>query len=212
VTEALVTGDAGDLKPRPDPTTLTAVAVDRVRDDLRREIAGLREIIETRLAAIDDRHAAQADVAARIRLELEEEVRHLRELGGERFSSIRQQLNDRDLRITEASGAADKALTAALSATRELVEARAAAAAAAADKYELQIAAQIRQLSELAAASRDALDAKIGALKERIDRGEGQGQGAAVQRFDQRASLGTVIAAVATLVAVVSFVLYVIKK
>jgi len=205
-------GQPGDIIPRPDPTVLTATAVRQAKDDLRREIAGLREILESRLDAMDERHHAQADVAVRIRLELEEEVRHLRELGGERFGSIRQQLSDRDLRIAEAGEAADKALNAALNATRELVESRASASAAAADKYEQQIAGQIRQLAELAAASRDALDAKIGALKERLDRGEGSTSGVASNRTDQRASIGTVIAAVATLVAVISFVLYVVKK
>jgi hypothetical protein len=49
-------------------------------------------------------------------------------------------------------------------------------------------------------------------LTSRLDRGEGADTGAAGQRIDQRASLGTVIAAVATLVAVISFVLYIVKK
>ena len=45
-------------------------------------------------------------------------------------------------------------------------------------------------------------------LKDRVVRIESTGAGATGQRTEQRASIGTVIAAVATLVAVISFVLY----
>ena len=49
-------------------------------------------------------------------------------------------------------------------------------------------------------------------LKDRVVRIESTGAGATGQRTEQRASIGTVIAAVATLVAVVSFVLLIVKK
>ena len=49
----LYTGD-GSLTPIPDPTRLTTEAVSRVIDQFQRELAALREIFETRLAAIDE--------------------------------------------------------------------------------------------------------------------------------------------------------------
>ena len=49
-------------------------------------------------------------------------------------------------------------------------------------------------------------------LTSRLDRGEGADAGAAVQRTDQRLGMSQVIAGVATIVAVVSLVLYIVKK
>ena len=49
-------------------------------------------------------------------------------------------------------------------------------------------------------------------LKERVVRIESTGAGAAGQRSDQRLNMGTVIAAAAVLIAIVSFILYVVKK
>ena len=53
---------------------------------------------------------------------------------------------------------------------------------------------------------------QVSDIKDRVVRIESTGVGVAGQRTDQRASIGTVIAAVATLVAVVSFILLVIRK
>ena len=49
-------------------------------------------------------------------------------------------------------------------------------------------------------------------IKERVVRIESTGAGAAGQRSDQRLNMGTVIAAAAVLIAIVSFILYVVKK
>jgi len=49
-------------------------------------------------------------------------------------------------------------------------------------------------------------------LTSRLDRGEGSDAGAAGQRTDQRLNMSQVIAGIATLVAVVTLVLYAIKK
>lgn len=45
---------AGDLIPRPDPSRLTSEAFDKATDQYRRELAALREIIETRLRGMDE--------------------------------------------------------------------------------------------------------------------------------------------------------------
>ena len=49
-------------------------------------------------------------------------------------------------------------------------------------------------------------------FRSRLDRGEGADVGAAGQRTDQRLNMSQVIAGIATLVAVISLVLYAIKK
>ena len=45
--------NVGDLVPRPDPTRLTTEAVSRVTEQFERELGALRELLETRLMAMD---------------------------------------------------------------------------------------------------------------------------------------------------------------
>jgi len=67
-------------------------------------------------------------------------------------------------------------------------------------------------LSDRVTASADRVGALELRLTSRLDRGEGADVGAAGQRTDQRLNMSQVIAGIATLVAVISLVLYAIKK
>jgi hypothetical protein len=67
-------------------------------------------------------------------------------------------------------------------------------------------------LSDRVSANADRVAALELRLTSRLDRGEGADVGAAGQRTDQRLNMSQVIAGIATLVAVVTLVLYVVKK
>ena len=67
-------------------------------------------------------------------------------------------------------------------------------------------------LTERVTSSADRVAALELRLTSRLDRGEGSDAGAAGQRTDQRLNMSQVIAGIATLVAVVTLVLYVVKK
>jgi len=100
--------NSGDLVPQPDPTKLTTEAAQRAADQFRREIAGLRELIDIRsdgafnavniridamekwTALLAEQHPQLrtelkqqsgqfAEVLERVRREIAEEIKHVRE-------------------------------------------------------------------------------------------------------------------------------------
>jgi cation transport regulator ChaB len=175
-------------------------------------IASLRELMESKLNGMEQAVDLQNKQAAMFPVEVRTEISHLRQLHEERFSSIAQQFNERDIRTDQASRASKEALDAALQAAKELVNAQGEASSAAAVKSETSFAKQIDQIGTIISTLEKALDARITELKERVDRGEGSSAGSAGTRTDQRLNIGQAIAAVAVLVAIVSFILYAVKK
>ena len=69
-----------DWRPVPDPTELTTAAVNQVTTQYRRDVSALRELIETRLDAMDKAVTEAKGVSARVRSEMAEQIAHLREL------------------------------------------------------------------------------------------------------------------------------------
>jgi hypothetical protein len=239
-----------------DPTALTNSAVDAAKDDLRRELASMQQLLserilrtETILRDLDIRSKAEIsdsinaleailsqriaglekilklldtalnrgpeqadDLRERLQTDIKIAVEGLRQLHEERFNAIQQQFNERDTRGDQEKKASKEALDAALLAQKESVAQQNDANTTAAAKTELNFTKQNDQTAVLISTLEKSLSDRLTELKERIDRGEGSNAGAAGTRIDQRASIGTIIAAVATLVAVISFVLYVVKK
>ena len=159
--------------PVPDPSLLTT-------QQLREGIDNLKEIVYTRLDAMDHATDLRLEMFRKLPSEIDAKVEHLNELTvsrfnleSEKFKGIAQQFHERDVRTTQASGAADDALKAALQAAKELVGAQGEASAAAAVKSETSFTKQIDQIGTIIQTLEKALDARITELKERIDRGEG---------------------------------------
>jgi len=177
----------------------------------RRDQAG-RQVIEQRLSDLDkSRTDAAAGVISALASEREyimgqidgalAETRRVGDVAQEKFAAVDALFASNALALAAALAAAEKAVAAqndsntlaiskSESSTKETIAANAAQA-------QTGLASLADQLTD---------------VKERVVRIESTGAGAAGQRGDQRASLGTVIAAVATLVAVISFVLVIIKK
>lgn len=180
-----------DWTPRPDPTLLTT-------QQLLRELASLREVIETRLAAMDRATELLSATVNRTPTQIQTEIAHVRELiqeklgslGGsaeEKFKSIELQFEERDVRTNQAATASAQALAAALQAAKEAVFEQAQAAAKAADKTELSFTKQIDLLLAQIKALSDTFTDRLAELKERIDRGEGSTSGSASSVTSQRA-------------------------
>ncbi len=86
--EALTTQAAlRDLVPRPDPTALTATAVTQSKDDLRRELASQKEILEARIARNE---AAVREAATERRNEIANAVTGLESLLTQRIAGLEQ--------------------------------------------------------------------------------------------------------------------------
>lgn len=206
---------SGEWTPVPDPTRLTT-------EQLRRELATLREIIETRLAGMDratELASAQAAVAreqieeirSRLRHETAAEVGQLRELLEARLDgmdrAISLQFTERDVRSGQATAGSKHAHDAALLAQKELVAQQNDANSAAAAKAEASFTKQIDQIGTIIQAMEKATDARITELKERIDRGEGSTAGAVGSRSERAQVTNQVLMALSVLAAVIGLLI-----
>lgn len=192
-------GPAADWRPVPDPTTLTT-------NQLRRELAGLREVIEARLTGMDRATELLAENVGRTPTEIDKQITHLRLLHEEKFRSVELQFVERDVRTAQATAANGQALNAALQAAKELVTAQGEASAAAAAKSETSFTKQIDQIGTIIQTLEKSMDARLAEIKERIDRGEGQGAGRQAGRTEDRLDRGSLMAVLAVLVAVAAIV------
>ena len=191
-----------DWRPIPDPTELTTDAVNAATAQYHRELAALREILETRLDAMDKAASFLDQTVNRTPTVIQTAIANVREVYDERFKSVAQQFAERDVRTEQAAKGGKEALDAALLAAKELVAQQNEANRGEAAKTEQNFTKQI-----------DAQAARIDELKERIDRGEGQTAGSAGQRNETRLNTGTVISVALLVIAVLTFViLYVAKK
>jgi hypothetical protein len=181
--------------PTPDPTRLTTDAVNAATAQWRRDLAGMKDLVDTRLEAMDTATELHQNIAAEVTGRAERQLAALKELVEselaaharfneseravllEKFKSIELQFTERDVRTEQASRSSADALAAALQAAKELVNAQGEASAAAAVKSETSFTKQIDQIGTIISTLEKALDARITELKERIDRGEGSIRG-----------------------------------
>jgi hypothetical protein len=161
-----------------------------------RGIAGLRDILETRLEAMD-KAIELVGISAKDGPKLTHElVANLQELHEEKFASIATQFTERDKRTEQLSIADKTAIAAALQAQKEAAGAQNESNTTASNKMEANFAAQISTISTLIAAqgkSADdknegiktlymaqskATDDKLSALEKRLDLNDGRTKGA----------------------------------
>jgi len=152
--------------PVPDPTVLTT-------QQLVREIAASREIIEERLDAMDIATKLNKEATDKIPCMVQKAIESLKAINDEKFTSIQIQFRERDTR-TEQTRTSDKiAVDAALQAAKEAVGEQNKSNALAIAKSETAFTKQLDQIITLITTANKALDDKINDLKGRLDRGEG---------------------------------------
>jgi hypothetical protein len=182
--------------PVPDPTKLTTDAVGAAEDRLRREMATLREIIEARILALENDAELRLDALREVRPQTERQINHLRELHNEKFASVALQFAERDVRTQQAVEASKEALDAALLAAKELVGQQNTSNVEAAAKAEASFTKQIDQIAVTISTLERSFTDRLTELKERIDRGEGQGQGETAAQIEARAVAAAQLATV----------------
>ena len=177
-------------RPDPDPTVLTT-------QQLWREVGALKELIETRLDAMDQALTVARDNYTRVPTDIDKAIGPLRELFearlqtiDQRFSGVAQQFQERDTRTTQSEVASKEAIAAALQAAKEAVGEQAKNFTLSIDKSEAATVKQIESIARVGEASNNAAQATISDLKERVTKIESLGIGAATQRVDQQASAG----------------------
>lgn len=144
--------EAGDLKPRPDPTLLTTEALMREVQALRRDLAAIREFVLS-------------------------EVGHIGELTNTKFEAVQREFNAIASRTAEQKSDTSKALDAALLSARDAVQLQTEAFAVATAKSEASTTKQIDALGLLVDRLGAQLDDKINDLKDRLNRVEAKKEG-----------------------------------
>jgi hypothetical protein len=183
-------GRMPNWRPIPDPTVLTT-------QQLLRELAALKEVINTRMDGYDraiellqafaDRQPTIAEVVAQFL---------------EKFRGIETQFKERDLRTEQTAKESKVAVDAAFSAQKEAVSEQNKSGAAAIAKSEAATTKQLDAITLLLQANKQAADEKIDDIKSRLTSIEGRGQ-AYSQGFGWIVSaVGVVSAVVGAIVAV----------
>lgn len=180
-----------------DPTPLTTAM-------LLREIANLSEKIGTRLDAMDKAMTLFQENLTRVPTEVQKEVGHLKELHGQRFSSVEQ-------RQETDKKAAEDALKVALQAQKELAGAQDTANAAAITKSQDATDKQVDGIKAMASAGFKSLDDKIAIINGRLDRGEAGPIAVREQRVDRRMDSGLLVSLGSLLVAAVAIAVAIIR-
>lgn len=175
-----------------------------LRDSITTRIDGIEQATTLRIAPVDRLPAEMQKLVDQLNDVLEQKIVSLRTQADEKFASIAKQFEERDVRTTQASGAADDALKAALQAAKELVGAQGEASAAAAVKSETSFTKQIDQIVTIIQTLENALGARITELKERIDRGEGNTSGRVEHGVETRANYNVLIGVTGVVLAVVT--------
>jgi hypothetical protein len=195
----------GDSVPVPDPTTLTTA-------QLYREIAALSEIFEAKMGALTTRLTTSengskeslANAAQTIQNGLDKAEKSIVVSIEKVQNEQRIALTDAEKRVNEKFEMMDKqrieskadfnlAIAAALMAQKELFAQQTKCNEEAATKSENATSKQLESVKSEAALSRQSLDEKITALKERIDRGGGREDQWSEQRTHRRESVSWVI-------------------
>jgi hypothetical protein len=164
--------------PRPDPTVLTTA-------QLLRELAALRELLETRVDALDRLLSRRMDDADK---------------------AIQAALVSAEKAVTKAEVASEKRFEGVNEFRKALADQTSTFIPRA--EYDAAHAS----LADRVTANAERVAALELRLTSRLDRGEGSDAGAAGQRGEQRLNMSQVIAALGFLAAVITLILYVTKK
>jgi len=191
----------GDIRPVPDPTTLT----DRL---VNSAVGNLEARILVRLDGMEQATALRLVEFQKIPDQTAVEITHLRELLetaiDEKFKGVALQFTERDVRTANEKTASASALDAALKAAKEQGELTNKANTEANQKAEFNFTKQIDATAALIEANRKAAEAQIADLKERIGNVESGNRGALAFRSNQRLDTGSYVGILLAVVAIVA--------
>jgi len=185
--------------PIPDPTVLTT-------EQLRRELSGLRELLETRIGGMDKATELLKENVRLVSIDTDKQLSHLKELHDEKFESIQTQFKERDVRSDQDKIAATTAVNAALQAQKEAAASQNSSNAAAITKSEGTTAKQIDAILALLASNTKNIDDKISVINGRLDRGEGGETRLKEHKTETNMTVGTVLAIVAGAVGIIGLI------
>lgn len=207
---AVVT-QGGDWRPIPDPTVMTT-------QQLSSAIASQRDLVETRLSAMDKAIVLLQDIANRSPtiaevwgihetrfdsiekrldhkyIETSTDINHLRDLHTERMNGLEKrmenQFTERDKRFEQLSLTSSASIIASLQAQKDAANETQKSSSLAITKSEIATADSIKQLQALLQTAISGLNTQVLDIKSRLDKGEGQGLGKITATDDYRYEQG----------------------
>ena len=216
-----------EIIPVLDPARLTTQVVDRA-------ISAFREVIEARLIGMDRAIAVIADQVDRLpadaatkcdelRADINRQMLALRELimsqienvrsgSADKFDSINGRFRERDAQLEQAAREGRISLDSALAAAKDAVSEHNKSNERAIEKAETATQKQIEAMLQLMTTSSRSLEERIGDLKTRLDRGEGQDTASTEARSERRVDVGSIIQAVAVMATIAGLIIVAFHK
>lgn len=165
--------------PVPDPTILTTEQLLRTAQAERDYVDGRIDVLIERLAGMDRATELLSNTVNRVPTDTQKEVSHLASLVDERFTSVGQRFDERDVRSARESADNKVAVDAAFAAQKEAAAEQNKANTKAIDKSEEATTESINKLGELFQTTIDALKESVDDLKQRVQAIESSKQGVA---------------------------------
>jgi hypothetical protein len=216
-----------EIIPVLDPARLTTQVVDRA-------ISAFREVIEARLIGMDKAieliadqvDKLPADAATKcdeLRADINRQMLALRELimsqienvrdvSADKSDSINGRFRERDAQLEQAAREGRIYLDSALAAAKDAVSEHNKSNERAIEKAETATQKQIEAMHQLMTTSNRSLEERIGDLKTRLDRGEGQDTASTEARNERRVDVGSIIQAVAVMVTIAGLIIVAFHK
>jgi hypothetical protein len=176
------------------------------RSNVDDKIASLRDIMDARLNAMDRASVVLADNVNRVPTLLDRETSRLTELFDEKFASTQTQFKERDIRTDQDKIAASTAVTAALTALKEMIALQNTSNTAAISKSEASVITTLDSLNRIISSTKEGLSADINNLKQRMDRGEGTDRGERMATADTHSNIGSISLIIGAFVGVMGIV------
>jgi hypothetical protein len=216
-----------EIIPILDPARLTTQVVDRA-------ISAFREVVEARLIGMDKAIAVIADQVDKLpadtaikcdelRADIDRQMLALRELimsqienvrsvSADKFDSINGRFRERDAQLEQAAREGRISLDSALAVAKDAVSEHNKSNERAIEKAETATGKQIEAMLQLMTTSNRSLEERIGDLKTRLDRGEGQDTASTQARSERRVDVGSIIQAVAVMATIAGLIIVAFHK
>lgn len=193
-----------DIRPIPDPTVLTSSLVNAAKEENRRDLAFVREVLEAKIITLESTFAAKIEAiekatillqtiqdrlpeAIRLAVHQLEEIMDQRFIAtAEQFQSIKVQFHERDVRDERAAATTQEAIKAALEAQKEMWALQNASVAQSMTRIEAANIKQNDTVVTLFQTSNNAQSEKTDDLKQRVTILEGRTAGIAMAKTEQR--------------------------
>ena len=216
-----------EIIPILDPARLTTQVVDRA-------ISAFREVVEARLIGMEKAIAVIADQVDKLpadaatkcdelradinrqMLALRElimsQIENVRDVNVDKFDSINGRFRERDAQLEQAVREGRIYLDSALAAAKDAVSEHNKSNERAIEKAETATQKQIEAMLQLMTTSNRSLEERIGDLKTRLDRGEGQDTASTEARNERRVDVGSIIQAVAVMATIAGLIIVAFHK